>query len=237
MDPLVIKVPEEILERQECLGRMGRRGILDNQDLKVTQVLVEHQEPLASLDPKDPLEEWACQVYRDRKVCRASPANRVSLAHLEGKEPKERKDSPVYLALGFPGGPATRETRDSWVSQAALARRERKAVPEPQGCQVPQDQGGLQGASAIQEAQACLVRRETKASQDWMAFLVSKEKQVSLGLPVLQVQLARRESLAVMASPGQQERRASQVFPEEASQDSQGTKETKVPRVKWASLA
>lgn len=31
LDPLVIKVPEEILERQECLGRMGRRGILDNQ--------------------------------------------------------------------------------------------------------------------------------------------------------------------------------------------------------------
>lgn len=28
----------------------------------MTQDLVEHQEPLASLDPKDPLEEWACQV-------------------------------------------------------------------------------------------------------------------------------------------------------------------------------
>lgn len=237
MDPLVIKVPEEILERQACLGRTGRRGILDNQDLKVTQVLVEHQEPLASLDPKDQLEEWACQVYQGRKVCPASPANRASLAHLERKEPKERKDSRVNLALGFPGRPATRETRDSRVSQAALERRERKAAPEPQGCQGPQAQGGLQGASAIQEAQACLERRETKASQDWMEFLVSKEKQVSLGLPVLQVQLARRESLAVMASLGQRERRASQVFPEEASQDSQGPKETKVPRVKWASLA
>lgn len=237
MDPLVIKVPEEILERQECLGRTGRRGIPDNQDLKVTQVLVEHQEPLASLDPKDPLEEWACQVYPDKKVCLASPANRASLAHLERKEPKERKDRQVYLALGFPGRPATRETRDTQVSQAALARRERKAAPEPQGCQGPQAQGGLQGASAIQEAQACLERRETKASQDWMAFLASKEKQVSLGLLVLQVQLARRESLAAMASLGQRARRASQVFPEEASQDSQGTKETKVPRVKWASLA
>lgn len=237
MDPLVIKVPEEILERQEYLGRTGRRGILDNQDLKVTQVLVEHQESLVSLDPKDQLEEWACQVYPDRKVCPASPANRASLAHLERKEPKERKDSRVNLALGFPGGPVTRETRDLRVSQAALVRRERKAVPEPQGCQGPQAQGGLQGASAIQEAQACLERRETKASQDWMAFLVSKEKQVSLGLPVLQGQLARRESLAAMASPGQRERRASQVFLEEASQDSQGTKETKVPRVKWASLA
>lgn len=43
-----------------------------------------------------------------------------------------------------------RETRDSRVSQAALVRRERKAVPEPQGCQGPQAQGGLQGASAIQ---------------------------------------------------------------------------------------
>lgn len=237
MDPLVIKVPEEILERQECLGRMGRRGILDNQDLKVTQVLVEHQESLVSLDPKDQLEEWACQVYPDRKVCPASPANRASLAHLERKEPKERKDSRVNLALGFPGGPVTRETRGSRVSQAALARRERKAALEPQGCQGPQAQGGLQAASAIQEAQACLERRETKASQGWMVFLVSKEKQVSLGLPALQVQLARRESLAAMASPGQRERRASQVFPEEASQASQGTKETKVPRVKWASLA
>lgn len=31
LDPLVIKVPEEILERQEYLGRTGRQGILDNQ--------------------------------------------------------------------------------------------------------------------------------------------------------------------------------------------------------------
>lgn len=28
----------------------------------MTQVLVEHQEPLDSLGPKDQLEEWACQV-------------------------------------------------------------------------------------------------------------------------------------------------------------------------------
>lgn len=31
MDPLAIKVPEETLEHQECLGRMGRQGILDSQ--------------------------------------------------------------------------------------------------------------------------------------------------------------------------------------------------------------
>lgn len=31
LDPLVIKVPEETLERQECLGRMGRQGNLDSQ--------------------------------------------------------------------------------------------------------------------------------------------------------------------------------------------------------------
>lgn len=43
-----------------------------------------------------------------------------------------------------------RETRGSRVSQAALARRERKAALEPQGCQGPQAQGGLQAASAIQ---------------------------------------------------------------------------------------
>lgn len=237
MDPLVIKVPEETLERQECLGRMGRQGNLDSQDLKVTQVLVEHQEPLDSLDPKDQLEEWACQVHLDRKVCQASPANRASPAYLERRGQRERKDSRVYLASESPGGLVTRETRGSLASQAARARRERKAAPEPQGCQGPQAQGGLQGASAIQEAQACLEKRETRASQDWMAFPVSKEKQVFLGLPAPPAQLARRESLAVMESQGQQERRENQVFQEEASQASQGTKETKVPRVKWASLA
>lgn len=38
MDPLVIKDPEETLERQEYLGRMDRQGTLDNQDLRVTPV-------------------------------------------------------------------------------------------------------------------------------------------------------------------------------------------------------
>lgn len=181
----MIKVPEEIPEHQEYLGRMVKQGTPDSQDLKVTQVLVEHQEPLDSPDPKDQSEEWACQVYLGKKVCLASLANRVSLAYGERKEQKERKDSQVYLALEFPGGPVTRETKGLRVSQAALARRERKAVLEPQGCQGPQAQRDLQGSSAIQEAQACLERRETKASQDWMAFLASKEKWVSLGLPAL----------------------------------------------------
>lgn len=40
-----------------------------------------------------------------------------------------------------------------------------------------------------------------------------------------------------MESQGPQERRVNQVFQEEASQASQGAKERKVPRVKWASLA
>lgn len=31
LDPLVTKVPEETLEHQECLGRMGRQAILDSQ--------------------------------------------------------------------------------------------------------------------------------------------------------------------------------------------------------------
>lgn len=181
----MIKVPEEILEPQECLGRMGRQDNLDSQDLKVTQVLVEYQEPLDYLDPKDRLEEWACQVYLEKKAYPASLARRVSLDHLERKEQKERRGSQVCLALGFLGGQATRETRGSLVSQAALARRERKAVPEPQGCRGPQAPEVLQGTSAIQEAQACLERRETKACQGWMAFLVSKEKQVSLALLAL----------------------------------------------------
>lgn len=48
-------------------------------------------------------------------------------------------------------------------------------------------------------------------------MIVSFLPKVSLGLPALQVQLARRESLAAMASPGQRERRASQVGPVPAS--------------------
>lgn len=44
-------------------------------------------------------------------------------------------------------------------------------------------------------------------------MIVSFLPKVSLGLPVLQVQLARRESLAAMASLGQRARRASQVGP------------------------
>lgn len=166
MGPLVIKVPEETLERQECLGRMGWQGIPDSQDRKVTQVLVEHQEPPDFLDPKDQLEEWACQVYLEKKECLASLAHRASLAHLDRKGLKERKGSPVCLASGFLGGLVTRETRGLQVSQAALVRRERRAVLEPPGCQGPLAQEVLQGASAIQEAQACLERRETKASQD-----------------------------------------------------------------------
>lgn len=237
MDPLVIKAPEETLEPQECLGRMGRRGILDNRDLKVTQVLVEHQDPLGSLDPKDQLEEWACQVHLEKKVCLASLAHRASLAYLERKGQKERKGGQVCLALGFPDGLVTRETKGSQVSRAALVRRERKAAPEPQGCQGPQAQGGLQGASVIQEAQACLERKETKASQAWMVFLESREKLVSLGLPAPQAQLDRRESLAVMESQDRLERRANQVYQEEVSPASKGPKETKVLRVKWASLA
>lgn len=233
----MIKVPEETLEHQEYLGRMGRQGIPDSQGLKVTQALVGHQDPLDSLDPKDQLEEWACPVRLEKKVCLASLAHRVSLAHLERREPKERKGSQVYLALGFRDGLVTRETRALLASQAAPVRRERKAVPEPQGCQGPQAREVLRGTSAIQEAQACLERKGIKASQDWMAFLVSKEKQVSLGLLAPQAQLARRESRAAMESRGRQERRVNKVFQEEASPASLAPKETKAPRVKWVSLA
>lgn len=237
MDPLVIKVPEETLEHQECLGRMGRRGILDSQDLKVTQALVEHQDPLDFLDPKDRLEAWACQVCLEKKACPASLAHRVSPAYLGRREPRERKASQACLALGFPDGLVTRETRGLPASQAAPARRERKAVPEPQGCQGPQAQEVHQGTSVIQEARAYLERKGTKASQDWMVFPGSKEKQVSLGLLAPQAQLVRRESPAVMGSRGRQARRVNQVFQEEASQASQAPKETKVPRVKLVSLA
>lgn len=150
MDPLAIKVPEETLEHQECLGRMGRQGILGSQDLKVTQALVEHQDPLDSLDPKDRLEEWACQVCLEKKACPASLAHRVSPAYLERKEPRERKGSQVCLALGFQDGLVTRETRGLQASLAAPVRRERKAVPEPLGCRGPRAREVLQETSAIQ---------------------------------------------------------------------------------------
>lgn len=237
MDPLVTKVPEETLEHQECLGKTGRQGILDSQDRKVTQALLEYQDPLDFPDPKDQLEEWACQVCLEKKVCPAFLAHRVSPAFLERREPKERKGRLVCLALGSPDGLVTRETRGLQASQAAPVRRERKAVSEPQGCRGPQVQEVLQGTSDIQEAQACLERKGTKASRGWMVFPVSKEKQVSLGLLAPQAQLARRESPAVMESRAQQERRVNKVCQEEASQASQAPKETKVPRVKWVSQA
>lgn len=237
MDPLVTKVPEETPEHQECPERMGRQGTLDSQDLKVIQALVEHQDPLDFLDPKDQSEEWACQVCLEKKAFPASLAHRVSPARLERREPRERKGSQVCLALGSPEGLVTREIKGLQVSQAALVRRERKAVPEPQECQDPQAQEALQGTSAIQEAQACLEKKETKASQDWMVSPVSKEKQVFLGLLVPQAQLARRENLAVMESQGRQERRVNKVSLEKAYPASQAPKETKVPRVKWVSLA
>lgn len=41
-------------------------------------------------------------------MCLASLAHGVSLAHLERREPKERKGSQVYLALGFRDGLVTR---------------------------------------------------------------------------------------------------------------------------------
>lgn len=75
----------------------------------------------------------------------------------------------------------------------------------------------------------------TKASRDWMAFLASKENQVSLGSLARRAQPARKGSLATMGFQGRRERRANQVSPEEDSQGFQGPKERKVQRVMWVS--
>ncbi|KAK2118768.1 hypothetical protein P7K49_000154 [Saguinus oedipus] len=70
---------------------------------------------------------------------------------------------------------------------------------------------GIPGLPGDKEALGCLEKKVTKASQDWMASLVSKEKQVSLGHLAPQAQLARKGNQAVMESQGQQERRVNQT--------------------------
>ena len=52
LDPLVIKVPEETLEHQECLGRMGRRGILDSQVGVGSIATVLVKEPASRCNPQ-----------------------------------------------------------------------------------------------------------------------------------------------------------------------------------------
>lgn len=72
---------------------------------------MEHQVLPGYQDQKDQLEEWACQEHLEKRACLASPANRASLAPLERKEQRERRDRQVYLASAFPDGLATRETK------------------------------------------------------------------------------------------------------------------------------
>lgn len=88
---------------------------------------------------------------------------------------------------------------------------------------------------AIQGALGCLEKKVTKASQDWMAFLASKENQVILDSPARLAQLARKGSPATTEFQGQRERRVNQVYLEEDSQGFQGPKERKVQRVMWVS--
>lgn len=190
---------------------------------------------LDSLDLKAPSVAWACQEPLEKKVCLASLALRACLAYLERREPKERRARRVCLASGSPEGLATRETQAWLDSQEALERRGRKAPPGFQECQGLRALRGLQGASAIREAQACLVRKVTKVFQDWLVSPASKEKQEFPGSLVLWVQLARRASQAVMESQGLRGRRASQACQEEESQGYQEAKETKVPKATWVS--
>lgn len=185
--------------------------------------------------PKDRSVEWACQEPLERRVCLESPARRASLAYLERKEPKERKGRRVSLALGFRDGPGTRETKGWQAFRELLERRARREVLGSRACPAPQAPKACRGAWAIQEALGCLEKKVIKASQGWTASLVSKEKQVFLGSLAPRAQPARKGSLAVMESRGQQERRVNQVYPEEDSQGFQGPKERKVQRVTWVS--
>lgn len=140
-----------------------------------------HQAHPGCPDLKERLVEWACQEPLEKRACLASPASRASPAHLERKGPRERRDRQVCLASGFPGGLGTRETKGSRASLVSPERRGRRAVPGCQVCRGLRAPRGLRAALATKEARVCLGRRVTRVFQDWMAFLASKEKQVSLG--------------------------------------------------------
>lgn len=179
--------------------------------------------------------EWACQEHLGKKVCLESLARRGSLAYLVAKEQKGRKDRQAYLALEFRDGPGTREIKGQQAFQEVLERREKKEALGSQACPGLQAPKGHQEVLAIQEALGCLEKKVTKASRDWMAFLVSKEKQVFLGSLALQAQLARKGNPAMMEFQGRRERRVNQVYLEEDSQGFQDPKERKVQKVMWVS--
>lgn len=88
---------------------------------------------------------------------------------------------------------------------------------------------------ATQEALGCLGKKVTKVFQDWMAYLASKENQVFLDSMARRAHRARKGNPAMTDFQGRQERRANQVYLEEAPQGFQGPKERKAQRVKWAS--
>lgn len=233
--PLVTKDREETPGPQACLGKMAKQGILGSQDPKVTQALAEPQVLQDFLDPKDRLVEWACQDPPERKVCLESPAPRGSLAYLERKEPKGRRDRPACLALDFRDCLGKRETKGWQVFRAVLERREKRGASGSRACPglpAPKDR---QGALATQEALGCLEKKVTKASPDWTVSLASKENQVFLDSLARWGRPARKESPATMGFQGRRERRVNQVYPEEAPQGSQDPKERKAQRVKWAS--
>lgn len=187
------------------------------------------------LDQKDQLVEWACQEHLEKKVCLESLVPRASLAYPGRKDPKGRKGRQADLALEFPDCLGKREIKGQQVSQEVLERREKKEAAGSQACpglRAPKDHRAM---LAIQEALGCLEKKVTKASRDWMAFLASKEKQVSLGRLARRAQRARKGNPAMMEFPGRRERRVNQVYPEEDSQGFQGPKERKVQRVTWVS--
>lgn len=235
MDQLVIKDPGETLEPRECRERMARQGIPGSQDLKVTPASAGPRGLQGSLGPKDRLVEWACQEHPEKKACLGSPARRASLAYPGRKAQRARKGRQASLALGFRAGLATREIKGLQDFREVLERRERKEAWGSRGSLALLAPKDPLGALAIQEALACLGIKGTEASQDRLAFPVSREKQVFLGSLAPWAQLARKGSLAVTESRGRRERRGNQACLEEHSQGSQGPKERKVQRVMWVS--
>lgn len=179
--------------------------------------------------------EWACQDYLEKRVCLESLALRGSLAHLERKEQKGKKDRQAYLALEFLDCQGQREIRGEQVFQEVLERREKKEALGSQAClglQAPKDH---QEMLATQGALGCLEKKVTEAPRDWMVFLASKENKVFLGRLARQALLARRGNPAVMEFQGRRERRVNQVYPQEDFQGFQGPKERKAQRVRWVS--
>lgn len=192
-------------------------------------------EPQDFLAPKERLAEWECQDLLERRGCPGSLALRACPECLGRRVPRAKRARQGCLVSAFQGRLEKRESKAWLASREVLARRERKEVLVSQECLVPPGPRACRARPATQGAPGCPERKETRASRAWTASKARKEKQVSLADPAPLALPARRANLAVTDFQGQQGRRASQAFPEEACQASPAPRARKVPKAKWAS--